>query len=828
MRALPIDSHLDSILESLRQTPNLVLSASPGAGKTTRLPPKLRQLTKKKILVLEPRRIAAVAASSRIAEEQGWELGREIGYQIRFDSNVSSETGIVFLTEALLNRKIISDPELSDVGIVVLDEFHERSQHVDLALGLLKEMQELSRPDLQIIVMSATLKAEPIAKFLNDASVIKVPGQSHPLEILNQKTAQKLQTGPDFIRSVAEQSRQACSRLRTGEHLLVFLPGVGEIERTFLALGDWAREKKILLLKLHGNLNLEDQKKVLAPSTETKIILSTNIAESSLTIDGVRAVVDSGLQRRSSVHPKTGFPQLEIARISKSSAAQRAGRAARQAPGTCYRMWSSLDELSMPDEETAELLRVDLSEAALFLASQGVRDFNRFSWFEKPSADQISKAEKHLRALNALTEKNELTELGRELLKFPLPPRLGKLLIEARAKGIGRTGADLAALLLERDILHKSTSDTQTECDLLLRLDLLRQGSFKSIEKTSRQLQGLLRAKDETNAEPERIRELLLNVYSDLLCRRRKPGEPRAVMIGGRGVSLESTSQVRSSEYFVALQLIEGLSSAETRVGLACGIPKEMILKMAATRTDALIETESWVRFDEETQKFLHQSVQSLILPQTGSLPLGDVRSQPAKASEITEKMGEIAFEKRDLIFQKNETLGNWWQRYQLWVRTFGEDEFSQDTLKEVFQEASYGENSLPALYEKDLIYFFEARLPSGTLQKFNSQFPAFLQVPSGSKIRLDYSSAAPTLEVRLQEVFGWSETPRIGDGKVPLTMVLLAPNYRPVQVTQDLASFWKNAYPEVRKELRSRYPKHSWPDDPLTAPAQAKGRPRQ
>jgi ATP-dependent helicase HrpB len=821
MIQLPIDSQLDSILQSLQNHRNLVLSAAPGAGKTTRLPPRLLGLTDKKVLVLEPRRIAAVSAAARIAEEQGWKLGDQVGYQIRFDSNFLASTRLIFLTEALLNRKIMADPDLNDIGIVVLDEFHERSQHVDLALGLLKELQELSRPDLQIVVMSATLQAEPIARFLGEASQVEVPGQSHPMEVIYSKSAQRLQTGHEFIETVTQMVPTAMNGLKAGEHLLVFLPGVGEIERCADRLEPWAREKKHRLLKLHGNLSLEEQKEVLVQTPQSKIILSTNIAESSLTIDGVRVVLDSGLQRRSSIHPKTGFPSLEIARISRSSATQRAGRAARQAPGKCFRLWSQLDELSMPVEETAEILRVDLSEALMFLASQGVRDFRGFSWFESPAGEQIQKSQKHLQILGALTKDNEVTELGRKLLKFPLPPRLGKLLLTAEAMGIGRTGADLAALLLERDILGRRTMDSRDECDLWLRLDLLRSGNYRSVDRASQQLQKLISGGSKP-ATLEQVRKLLLMSFADQVCRRRKTGEPRAVMIGGRGVTLEATSQVRSSEFFIALSVMEGISSSDTRVALACGMSKELLQSLGQT------EVKSWIEFDEKSEKFLQQSAQSLMLPGVGTLPLADVRSQPAKAGEIQEKLGEIAFDMREKIFEKNENLSAWWQRYQIWLKVSGEASLTDLQLQEIFSEASFGENSLAALYEKDLIYYFEAKVPSPMLSRFHSECPESLAVPSGSRIRLNYSGANPSLEVRLQEVFGWSETPKIARGKMPLTMVLLGPNYRPVQVTQDLASFWKNGYPEVRKEMRSRYPKHSWPDDPLTAPAQAKGRPRQ
>lgn len=424
MTPLPIDYFLKKIVDSLKQESNLVLSAAPGAGKTTRLPPALLSATEKKILVLEPRRIAAVAAAKRIADENSWNLGKEVGYQIRFDSNYTQETRLIFLTEALLSRRILHDPELMDIGIVVLDEFHERSQHVDLAIGLLKELQTLTRPDLKIVVMSATLQSEMICNFLETTNYHNVPGQSFPLNIEYINSAQKLQTNIEFIQNVANHVIKESTRLGPAEHMLVFLPGLSEIERTKEKLQSWADQKNFLLLRLHGNLALQDQQSILTPSSQNKIILSTNIAESSLTVDGVRVVIDSGLQRKSSVNSRTGFPQLELTRISQSSATQRSGRAARQAPGFCLRMWSKLDQQALPAEDTAEILRIDLSEVILFLALNGLSDPNSFTWFEKPKSESIKKAQKNLLGLGAIDASGALTTLGKKFLKWPLPPAL--------------------------------------------------------------------------------------------------------------------------------------------------------------------------------------------------------------------------------------------------------------------------------------------------------------------------------------------------------------------------------------------------------------------
>lgn len=827
MIALPIDSQLPAIAQALREKKNLVLSAAPGAGKTTRLPPQLLQLTDKKVLVLEPRRIAAVGAALRISEEQNWQLGQEVGYQIRFDSKVSEGTRLIFLTEALLNRKLIADPILKDVGMVVLDEFHERSQHVDLALGLLKELQELERPDLQIVVMSATLQAEPIAQFLGDCSTVQVPGQSYPLDIQYIPTAQKLRTGPEFIELVCKQAKNISLSLGGSEHLLVFLPGLGEIERCSEALNSWSHENKVRLFKMHGNLSLEEQREVLKPTTEKKIIFSTNVAESSITIDGVTAVLDSGLQRRSSINPKTGFPSLDLTRISKSSAIQRSGRAARQKPGKCLRLFSKMDELSMTDQEQPEILRTDLSEALLFLAHQGISDFQNFAWFEIPPLEVLQRAERHLICLGALNGEKKLTALGRKLISLPLPPRLGKLLLEATQLGQLQLGADLAALLLERDILRGQDRQVHLECDLALRLEVYRASPprFPSVERASQQLQRLL-GKIETRRDFDfsSLQKILLATFSDQLCRRRKLDDSRGLMMGGRGVVLDSHSQVRQSEFFVALSLMEGLSASETRVGLASGFCSEAIL----AHFQKQITDRSWVEFDQDTQKVLKKNSRVLTLPLIGDLALENERTSPASKEDSQQHLPEIAAKALPLIKEKNKGLKQWLERFEFFKKYFPQGtEISEETWKEIMTEACYGENSLTNLFSKDFVYFVESKLDPSVLTKFHKGCPISFTVPSGSQIPVNYSGSNPSLEVRLQEIFGWNQTPEIMEKTVPLTLTLLGPNYRPVQVTQDLASFWKTAYVEVKKEMKSRYPKHSWPDDPLTAIPQAKGRRR-
>ena len=447
---LPIDAALPSILEKLKKSGTLVLTADPGAGKTTRVPPAVTKTGSGKVLVLEPRRIAAIASALRVAEEQGWTLGEEVGYWVRHDPRFNERTRLIFLTEALLTRRMLSDPRLEGVSTVIIDEFHERSIHCDLAIGLLKELKSRERPDLQIIVMSATIQAEKVAEFLDDAPIEKVPGKLFPMQITLDKNSQLLQTTPQFIDRVAAKTQEALTRTKSGD-VLVFLPGVGEIERLKRGL----HQLTVEVHALHGRLEPEEQKRVLRSGDPAKrrVILATNVAESALTIDGVAVVVDSGLERVSRLHPKTMRPSLGLQRISKASATQRAGRSARQAEGHVFRLWNQFDERSMPDEIPAEILREDLTGTLLFLAELGIGDFAGFSWYEAPSPAQLKHATDELLSIGALEKYGasfRITALGQQLLQYPLHPRLAKVAIESTKLGMGEWGARFAVLLHER------------------------------------------------------------------------------------------------------------------------------------------------------------------------------------------------------------------------------------------------------------------------------------------------------------------------------------------------------------------------------------------
>lgn len=828
--ALPIDDYLDSIWELLQSQQNIVLTAAPGAGKTTRLPSFLSQKFSKKTFCLEPRRMAAVAAASRVAEENNWSLGQEVGYQVRFANETTSKTKLIFLTEALLNRKIIQDPELKEADLVILDEFHERSLHVDLALGMIRELQLLGSP-LKLVVMSATLEAEKISKYLGDAPIIQVPGKLFELNIQYQKSAQSLQTQDKFYEDIFQQLKITVQNSMAHD-ILIFLPGVGEIERLSHKINSWCESQGRQLYKLHGSLSLEDQKRVLKPSEKLRVILSTNIAESSVTLDGVNVVIDTGLSKTQRWDTRTGFSRLELGRISLSSATQRAGRAARQMPGFCYRMWNRQDELSMPKDDIPEILKVELSEALLFLAGQGITDFKNFLWFENPLEVTIQRSLQFLKTTHLIDNENRITSLGSEILHWPLPPREALLLKASQNLGQMLLGAQLSAVIQEKDFLLKGAFNEligdKWECDLSPRIEILNhhikisdhilhRGSLAQVKKSIDQLMRLEKKPNQTLMNPtnstDLLRQLLLTSFTDRICRRRSLGSEKGVMIGGgRGVVLSNESLVKNSEFFVAIRGVESDQSKETQISWACGFEKDFILEIFKNE----IRREKKLVFNSERKVFYIEEsryLQDLALDSpTQSLP---------KAEDMENLLPEWCLENIEYIINEHAGLKSWMNRWSAFSQQ--RSEAFQIPWKEVFQNACYGESQISSLLEKDLCYYTEAPIPAEFLNSFKTEFPAKIQVPSQQWIQIHYPlDKGPYIEVRLQEIFGWFDTPIIGSQK--LTLHLLGPNYRAVQVTQDLKSFWNNAYQEIRKELKIKYPKHSWPEDPLTAIAVAKG----
>lgn len=809
---LPIDEQLESIQQAFAAAPALVISATPGAGKTTRVPVALSQIMEKQIWILEPRRIAAVSAASRIAEENGWVLGEEVGYQIRFENKSSEKTKILFLTEALLLRKLQADPELKNVGAIILDEFHERSVHVDLALGALKELQELSRPDLKIVVMSATLFVQPLCDYLQIPSAIDVPGKVFPLQIKYDVQPISLKTGPEFTDRMFKLLQRA-RRENPQEDILCFLSGRGEIER--LREKIYEMSPSTLVQALHGQISLDEQKSILNyKESEPRIILATNIAESSLTIESVRVVVDSGLARVLQQSPRTGFESLILSRISKASATQRAGRAARLGPGTVYRAWTQVEESSQKDFEVPEIQRVDLAESLLLLAGLGVSQPEAFLWFQKPPTRSLQMAQQMLEALDAITSTGQLTVLGERLQRLPVSPRIGKLLVLGEDQGLRKEICEIAAVLVES---HRwsAAGMSSAEDDVQGWLQMYRQQKPMAVVKVEEHFLRLLKGKNQEAKPSADLNELLFTAYKDRLCRRRSPGASEGKMVGGRGVSLRPQSTVKKSEYFLAIEVREGKDSAHSQVEAAVGLSSSFVEKQLAS-TAQKVKRLIW---DEENKKFwIHEGLEWC------GLSLGAASRRAAQAEEIQSQMVDLLLERWEIFSQRNESIANlvsrlsFLHRLQEWLMP------TPEQIRQGLELACFGETSLENLEKKEMASYLISQLTTEHQRALEKESPEFWRAPTGNRFRVEYSvEQGASVHVRLQEVFGVKETPELAGQ--PMTFFLLAPNYRPVQVTRDLQSFWKNGYVDVRKEMRARYPKHAWPEDPLTALPQAKGR---
>jgi ATP-dependent helicase HrpB len=843
---LPIDASIPEILDRIAAQRRLVLVAPPGAGKTTRLPPALVRsgllsAEHPNVVVLQPRRVAARSVAARIGEENGWAIGEEVGYQVRFERRIGPRTRLRVVTEGILNRQVIADPFLEGVGAVVLDEFHERSLHTDLALALLKEVRDSVRDDLILIVMSATLDAEPVACFLGNAPIIRVEGRTYPVEIDYRES-----DGFTLPDRMARAITEAVESDSTREHVLAFLPGVEEIRRTARSIAPLAERYDLLIVPLHGSLSAVEQDLALRPSPRRKVVLATNIAETSLTIEGVSTVIDSGLARSASYDPVRGVDRLELGRISRASATQRAGRAGRTRPGRCVRLWSQREERTMAAVDVAEVHRVDLSGTLLALHAWGHADPTRFGWFERPATDRLKAAEVTLQALGAVDESGKITEVGRRLLEIPAPPRLARLLFEACRNGLVREGASIAALLSEKDILTRSTchqSNTHGPSDLLVRLDILADAEARRFSTSLRDLgidpaasRRVAQVRDDflrharpwpaghvpPGQEPDDILlKLLLVAFPDRVCRRRN-SDPRAgLMVGGRGIRLEPESVVREGELFLALDPREDEkgSSREARVRIASLVRPEWLVELFP----GLVVRERGARFDEGRGRVV--GIQSVRYRDLVIEEGENVGVEPALASQVLAE----ALKPRGLSFVvENEAAAAWLARLELLATAMPERDWptiDDAAVAELIEAAAQGKRSVEELRNAPWIDLLRGRLPYAQARLFDEEAPEALAVPSGSRIKLRYESGRPpVLAVRLQELFGWTETPRIAAGRVAVVLHLLGPNYRPVQVTDDLRSFWSEAYFQVRKDLRNRYPKHAWPEDPLHARAEAKG----
>jgi ATP-dependent helicase HrpB len=791
--------------------------------------------------VLQPRRVAARAAATRISDERGTKLGEEIGYQVRHESKVSARTRIVVCTEGVFLRRLQKDPMLENTAVVIFDEFHERNLDSDLALALVRQVRNELRPDLKIIVMSATLDAEPVSHYLSNCPVVQSPGRTYPvnIEYLSfQPSAVNLeQTVSDGVKKMLAAS---------DGHILAFLPGVGEIRKTQELLEPIAERENLLLLPLYGDMPLEEQQRVLNQSAQRKVVLATNIAETSLTIDGITAVVDSGMARVNRLDTRLGLNRLVLERISQASADQRAGRAGRTASGDCLRLWTEREHKSMSAFNSPEIERVDLSECALQLLAWGEKDLQSFTWFETPPPASLSRALELLDRLDAL-ENGSLTELGRKMAQLPLQPRLASLLLEGAKLGQLKETALCAAMLSERDPLKRSTEKTgakhKSESDVLDRVWALKEfaehghkHSFagelmvnpaKQILRAAEQLTRLLDQvspskvpavqKSVQQAEQSVMRAIMV-AFSDRICKRREPGGKTAIMVSGRGVKLSNDSAVTDAEFFVAVELIEtGQSDATVRQ--ASAIDKGWLPKSHLTTSiDVSYDTIREKVVASKCTRFCDLVIEEKVAALPQDIDPGEILAKALSAANV------------DVAALVDDHAKQYLARLNCLRENMPELElpqFSNEPWRDLLPLWCMGSASLAELKSHSFASILQSQLSHEQLTAIEQEAPAQIPVPSGNQIKLHYEDGkAPVLAVRIQELFGMTETPKVARSRQPVLMHLLAPNYRVQQITPDLASFWKNTYSEVKKDLKARYPKHSWPDNPLTA--QAESRPKR
>ncbi len=824
---LPIDAVLPQVAQALSSHPNLVLVAPPGAGKTTRVPPLLlRHAGGLQVVMLQPRRVAARASAARIAREQGVRLGEEVGYQVRFERRAGPQTRLLVVTEGILLRRLEADPLLEGVAALVLDEFHERSLDLDLSLALARRVQQEARPDLRIVVMSATLDPGPVARFLGDAPVLEAPGRTHPVQVLHRPLA----AARDWEAGLVHAVEEALGVQPAG--VLCFLPGWGEIRRAAEALQGRASMAGVEVLPLHGDLAPEEQDRALAPARGRRVVLATNVAETSLTLPGIGAVVDLGLARVQRHDPSTGLNRLVLERISRASADQRAGRAGRTGPGLALRLWSEVEQRAMDAHAAPEVQRVELSSAATSLLSFGETDLAAFPWFEQPPAAPLATALALLERLGA-TEGGRLTALGRQVAALPLHPRLARLAVEGRALGIPRRAALAAAVLSERDPLRAGAAGDLTraglESDLLLRVEAIEQGHGSvdravamRLQQVAGQVAGEARDRVAGPARDQALLRAVLAAYPDRIALRRAAGSDEAVMVGGRGLRIARESAVRESAWLVALEAEAPRGSArpEALVRLASAVDEAWL-------DPARMRTQAEAGFDEARGRVVARQV-----TRYEDLVVRDVETGQLDPAQAGEALARAAA--RDLPHALDLTRP---EPAQLLARLAflaqhmpelglppGDEAWVRSTLPLLCA----GKRALEELRRAPLHETWLGLLDHRQRQALERHAPSSVQVPSGSLLRLAYDGAkAPVLAVRIQEVFGMAATPRVAGGRVAVLLHLLAPSQRPVQVTDDLASFWARGYPEVRKELRARYPRHAWPEDGRSAPAEKRPRRR-
>ncbi|WP_413205259.1 ATP-dependent helicase HrpB [Rhodospirillum sp. A1_3_36] len=828
---LPIDRALPNLRTALADRSCCVLVAAPGAGKTTRVPPALLDepwLKGQRILMLEPRRLAARAAARRMAAERGEAVGDLFGYRVRQDSKISARTLVEVVTEGILTRRLQGDPELAGVGCVILDEFHERSLNTDLALALLREVQGALRPDLRLLVMSATLDAAAVSALLDDAPVVDSPGRAFPVAVRHLPRPEQRALPEAMARTIgavlAEESGS----------LLAFLPGEREIRATQSALSG-RLPKDVIIRPLFGALPPAEQDAAISPCPpgQRKVVLATDIAETSLTIEGVRVVVDAGLRRTPRFDPNTGLGRLETIRVSQAGAEQRRGRAGRLEPGLCLRLWPEPEHRALPPHETPEILAADLAPLALDLAVWGTRDAGELSWLSPPPLGPLAQARELLTGLGALDGQGGITAHGRAMAALPLHPRLAHMVLAAEEDGteaaaLART---LAALLEERDILKGGRRDA----DLRSRVEIfalgrrpgpeIDTGGFHRIRDAIDQLTRIRRAPSGGSLSPRDTGRLLARAYPDRVAQARSGSHARYLLANGRGAQLDPTDPLASSPFLVVAEM-DG-AGTEGRIRLAAPIDRadlDSLFQGSLTPQEAI----SWDPRTETLTARLERRLGALVL-ESRDLPPGDwtARAVPAVREGIR-RLGlqVLPWSKETDRLRERVTFLHHALPDEDWPDL--SDRALLDTLADWLDPYLSGITRRSHFTRIDLTGALKSRIGWQRMGELDTLAPTHLPVPSGQSAPLDYGAEdGPVLAARVQQLFGLTETPKVARGTRPVLIHLLSPAGRPLQVTRDLAGFWKTSYAEVRKDMRGRYPKHPWPEDPTLADATNRTKPR-